>query len=96
MTETSTSLKQAEPGGRLRKSDRRQRILLELKLRPHVRISELARSFNVSNETVRRDLDALAHDGLIARAHGGASAPTQGHYPNLDERSAARIAEPTA
>ena len=78
---------------RLKKSDRRSQILLELKLRPHVRISELSRRFSVSTETVRRDLDALADDGLIARAHGGASAPSQGHYPSFDERANARIAE---
>lgn len=78
---------------RLKKSDRRRQILLELKLRPHVRISELARRFNVSTETVRRDFDALSGDGLIARAHGGASAPAQGHYPSLDERTSARIEE---
>lgn len=84
----------AEKGqGRLKKSDRRRQILLELKLRPHVRISELARRFNVSNETVRRDFDALSDDGLIARAHGGASAPSQGHYPSLDERTSDRVDE---
>ncbi|WP_323765238.1 DeoR/GlpR family DNA-binding transcription regulator [Marinovum sp.] len=94
MPGTKTRRKHAEGGrDRLKKSDRRGQILLELKLRPHVRISELARGFNVSTETVRRDLDALAEDGLIARAHGGASAPAQGHYPGLDERSTARIAE---
>ena len=84
----------AEKGrDRLKKSDRRRQILLELKLRPHVRISELARRFNVSTETVRRDFDALSDDGLISRAHGGASAPAQGHYPGLDERTNARIEE---
>lgn len=78
---------------RLRKSERRKQILLELKLRPHVRITELAERFKVSAETVRRDFDALAEDGLIARAHGGASSPSQGHYPSLQERSGARNAE---
>lgn len=78
---------------RLKKGERRRQILLELKLRPHVRISELATRFNVSTETVRRDFDALSHEGLVARAHGGASAPTQGHYPSLDERESARIEE---
>lgn len=78
---------------RLKKSDRRRQILLELKFRPHVRISELARRFNVSTETVRRDFDALSDDGLIDRAHGGASAPSQGQYPGLDERTSARIEE---
>lgn len=80
-------------GAKLKKSERRRQILLELKLRPHVRISELAQGFNVSTETVRRDLDALAQNGLIARAHGGASAPSQGHYPSLNERANARIEE---
>ncbi|MEM7718096.1 MAG: DeoR/GlpR family DNA-binding transcription regulator [Pseudomonadota bacterium] len=78
---------------RFKKGERRRQILLELKLRPHVRISELAARFNVSTETVRRDFDALSGEGLIARAHGGASAPTQGHYPSLNERESARIDE---
>jgi len=80
-------------GTRLKKSERKRQILLELKLSPHVRISDLAQRFKVSTETVRRDFDALADDGLISRAHGGASAPTHGHYPSLDERAIARIEE---
>ena len=79
--------------GKLRKTERRRQILLELKLSPHVRISDLASRYKVSTETVRRDLDALADDGLIARAHGGASAPAQGHYPSLNERANARSEE---
>ena len=79
--------------GRFKKGERRRQILLELKLRPHVRISDLAARFHVSTETVRRDVDALSDEGLIARAHGGVSAPTQGHYPSLDERESARIDE---
>ena len=94
MSKTETRGSKIENGkGRLKKSDRRRQILLELKLHPHVRISALARRFNVSTETLRRDFDALSRDGLIARAHGGASAPTQGHYPNLDERTNSRIKE---
>ncbi|GGH31316.1 transcriptional regulator, DeoR family [Cribrihabitans marinus] len=80
-------------GPRLRKAERREHILLELKLHPHVRISDLARRFGVSAETVRRDFDALSRDGLISRNHGGASAPAQGYYPGLDERANARIEE---
>ena len=78
---------------RFNKTERRRQILLELKLRPHVRISDLATRFGVSTETVRRDFDALSSEGLVARAHGGASAPAQGHYPSLDEREGARIEE---
>lgn len=76
---------------RLRKSERRERILFELKLRPHVRVSELAERFGVSTETVRRDLEDLSGDGLISRAHGGASAHGQAHFPSFDERSHARL-----
>lgn len=94
MSKAKTRSKHTKKGrSGLKKSDRRERILLELKLRPHVRISDLARSFDVSTETVRRDFDALAGDGLIARAHGGASAPARGQYPSLDERNVARVAE---
>lgn len=94
MGDTKTRDRSAEKGrDRLKKSERRRQILLELKLRPHVRISELAQRFNVSTETLRRDFDALADDGLVNRAHGGATAPAQGHYPSLDERANARIEE---
>lgn len=94
MAQTGTRQKKAEHSqDRLKKSERRKQILLELKLSPHVRISDLAQRFHVSTETVRRDFDALADDGLIARAHGGASAPTLGHYPTLHERANARIEE---
>lgn len=94
MAEAKTQFTMAEQGpDRLKKAERRRQILLELKLRPHVRISELARRFNVSTETVRRDFDALEKDKLLDRAHGGASAPAHGHYPSLDERTAARTDE---
>ncbi|RLJ99984.1 DeoR family transcriptional regulator [Ruegeria conchae] len=94
MSKTETrGMRSEKSQARVKKSDRRREILLELKLRPHVRISELAQRFNVSAETVRRDFDALSEDGLIARAHGGASAPTQGRYPSLDERTNARTEE---
>ncbi|MFV0514460.1 MAG: DeoR/GlpR family DNA-binding transcription regulator [Jhaorihella sp.] len=88
-------VQEAEPDARprLRKRDRRSQILLELKLRPHLRISELAERFGVSTETVRRDFEALSADGLLNRAHGGGSAPGRGHYPGLDERSRDRLSE---
>ncbi|MCG6884860.1 MAG: DeoR/GlpR family DNA-binding transcription regulator [Silicimonas sp.] len=91
MTKSETRNKKA--GQKPKKSERRRQILLELKLRPHVRISELASRFAVSTETIRRDLDGLAEKGLISRAHGGASAPVQGHYPSLSERANARTEE---
>ncbi len=94
MTNAPTSEKIGESGrARLKKTERHRQILLELKLRPHVRISKLSERFNVSTETLRRDFDALVDEGLVDRAHGGATAPAQGHYPSLDERANARVAE---
>ncbi|WP_121024526.1 DeoR/GlpR family DNA-binding transcription regulator [Litoreibacter meonggei] len=78
---------------KLRKHERRKHILLELRLRPHVRISELADRFRVSSETVRRDLEKLSADGLLDRAHGGALALVSGKYPTFDERATARVEE---
>ena len=82
----------AKPPVRLRKSERREQILLELKLRPHVRISEMAERFGVSAETIRRDTRKLSSEGLINRAHGGAS-PADIHYPDFDQRSRSRLKE---
>lgn len=78
---------------RLRKSERREQIVADLRLQPHVRVGELAERFGVSTETVRRDFDALARKGLVTRALGGASAPSPGTAPTLDERSRARTRE---
>jgi len=76
---------------RLRQSERRNQILLELKLRPHIRITEMAQRFGVSTETVRRDMDRLSDDGLIERAHGGATAGR--YYPDFHQRSQDRLEE---
>ncbi|SDX47922.1 transcriptional regulator, DeoR family [Litoreibacter albidus] len=78
---------------KLRKQERRKHILLELRLRPHVRISELADHFRVSAETVRRDIGKLSDDGLLDRAHGGASAIISGRYPSFNERATDRVNE---
>lgn len=77
---------------RLGKSERRERILAELKLAPHVRISELADRFGVSTETVRRDVDQMSRQGLVSRAYGGAASP-MGVQPPFGERNQARLAE---
>ena len=39
-----------------------------------VKVSELAQSFGVSEMTIRRDLDALAEEGVVQRVRGGATA----------------------
>ena len=51
---------------------RHKKILEMLRLRQSVSADELATEFGVSKITIRRDLDALAHDKLIDRTRGGA------------------------
>ena len=60
---------------------RHQFILSELGRSGALSVAELVRSLDVSRETVRRDLNALAARGLLVMTHGGA--------PSLSEREAA-------
>ena len=73
---------------RLKKAERRQRILSGLRARPTVRISELAEEFGVTTETVRRDVDELSRKGLVDRTYGGATVPALGSEPAIDVRAA--------
>jgi DeoR/GlpR family transcriptional regulator of sugar metabolism len=60
-------------------ADTRMRRVLELlETRDAVTVAELARSFDVSEVTVRSDLTALAQRGLVARVRGGARALQRG------------------
>ena len=52
--------------------ERRRAILDRLTLHPSVRVADLAPSLQVTQETVRRDLEVLEADGLLLRTHGGA------------------------
>ena len=78
---------------RVRRNERQQQILAELRLSPHVRISALAERFGVSTETVRRDVDLLSEQGLVARAYGGAAAAPMGVQPSFGERNEAHLEE---
>jgi DeoR/GlpR family transcriptional regulator of sugar metabolism len=71
----------------LSKKDRQDRILAELRQSPAMRISELAAVFDVSHETIRRDLEELGQSGLINRTYGGAiAARPLGVEPDWSER----------
>ncbi len=80
-------------GARPAKADRQAQILMELKLRPHVRIADLAERFSVTPETIRRDLGALDGRGQILRAYGGATAPFPGTQRDLEARQGTQVAE---
>ena len=55
---------------------RHEGILSLLRRRGFVSIGGLAESFQVSEQTVRRDLKALEHEGQVTRYHGGAGLPS--------------------
>lgn len=58
-------------------SARRRRLLEQLGLKESARVAELAAACQVSEITIRRDLDALAEEGLIERFHGGGRLPAR-------------------
>lgn len=52
--------------------ERRNLILEKLQEEKKVIVSELSQEFQVSEETIRRDLDKLDKDGLAVKSYGGA------------------------
>lgn len=60
-----------------------------------VTVAQLAERFNVSIDTVRRDLDQLDREGLVVRTHGGAVSSTDAPRTdrNLDVRLRMQIEE---
>ncbi|MEU7042083.1 DeoR/GlpR family DNA-binding transcription regulator [Streptomyces varsoviensis] len=68
---------------------RRALILDEVRRRGGVRVNELTRKLNVSDMTVRRDLDALARQGVLEKVHGGAVpvAEASTHEPGFEAKS---------
>jgi DeoR family transcriptional regulator, fructose operon transcriptional repressor len=56
-------------------SERQQAIFLLIQEHGHLSVSELALRFQVSEMTIRRDLNTLASQGFIHRQHGGATYP---------------------
>lgn len=53
-------------------TERHERILGELDAAGRVSVASLSRTFDVTAETIRRDLDALEAAGALRRVHGGA------------------------
>ncbi len=67
-------------------STRHERILSLLESRGFVSIGSLAKSFAVSEQTVRRDLNDLERRGLVTRYHGGAGLPPVTGDVDYDKR----------
>ncbi|MDH0364819.1 MAG: DeoR/GlpR family DNA-binding transcription regulator [Pseudomonas paracarnis] len=54
-------------------SARQERIVEILRTTPSITTVDLAQRLDVSGETVRRDLQAMADDGIVQKFHGGVS-----------------------
>ena len=77
--------------------ERRQRVLDLVTERGFIALTDLARTIEVSESTLRRDLDYWHKQGMLRRTHGGAifvgDAAT---LPALEERSASQLDEKRA
>ncbi len=74
-------------------STRHERILSLLESRGFVSIGSLAKSFAVSEQTVRRDLNELERRGLVTRYHGGAGLPPVTGDVDYDKRKRSHAKE---
>tara|TARA_R110000823_G_scaffold315689_1_gene449871 strand:- start:18510 stop:19292 length:783 start_codon:yes stop_codon:yes gene_type:complete len=75
------------------KKARWREIREQLDRQPVVQISEMADYFDVSVETVRRDIDSMATEGLVIRTYGGAANSRIASEPTLEERTEVLIDE---
>ncbi len=57
----------------MKKFQRLNEIMKQLQSFKQVSVKDLSLKFNVSEETIRRDFEQLEREGIIKRAHGGAS-----------------------
>lgn len=74
---------------------RRQRLLTLLREQPGIRVPEMARLLEVSEGTIRNDLNALAEAGQVTRVRGGA-VPTNGQGAESPEFAARARANESA
>ncbi|MEQ4302899.1 DeoR/GlpR family DNA-binding transcription regulator [Plantactinospora sp. B6F1] len=77
---------------------RQAAILDRVRTAGGVRVTELAGEFGVSDMTIRRDLEALAERGLLAKVHGGATTARPGSTdePGFAAKSVRQRAEKAA
>ena len=77
--------------------DRREYIREKLQKEGSVKVSELIRTFEVSSETIRRDLEAMEKEGVLRRVYGGAvQVSHRGQEVRIEERQTANFDEKRA
>lgn len=74
--------------------ERRERIMQRLVREGRVDVADLAEAFDVTSETIRRDLTDLERERLVRRVHGGAI-PWRGAslVPRLEVRESSHVDE---
>lgn len=78
-------------------AERRRRILEEARAHGMVSLRRLSEQLGTSEPTIRRDLRAMATQGLLRRTHGGAVLRTDAaHEPTYSEKSSQAPAEKAA
>lgn len=78
--------------------ERQQAIAARVIAAGRASVAELAQAYDVTTETVRRDLAVLDRAGVLRRVHGGA-VPTRALHlvePSVDDREATRAAQKQA
>jgi len=74
--------------------ERQQRIAERARSQGRVDVTALAADFDVTTETIRRDLTALERQGVVRKVHGGAIPVERiGFEPGLSTRDAVMTAE---
>ena len=59
----------------MRPQDRQSQLTDIVRQQGRISVDQLTKTFNVSAETVRRDINRLCHKGILEKVHGGAILP---------------------
>lgn len=79
------------------KENRKEFILDKLRREKKIKAQDIVQQFNVTMETVRRDLEELEEQGLLRRVYGGAiEGRVYEPEPSYDSRSITRLSEKQA
>ncbi len=73
--------------------ERKKKIIDEINRTGKVKVVDLAGFFQVSTETIRRDLDGLEESGLLKRVYGGAIKTTYKIEPPFSQRAGVHLQE---
>ncbi|MHA6258873.1 DeoR/GlpR family DNA-binding transcription regulator [Sporosarcina sp. CAU 1771] len=76
--------------------ERHEQIMKELNRKKSIKTVDLSKKFNVTRETIRRDLQELEEEGLLKKVHGGAILTKTNVEPPYLKRSQLHLEEKEA